>query len=239
MYIIYCLPSRITTQLLSHPQVSLFRQSHLPYRSVSCILLNITYCISSLHLFVLPVRAYTARDVIENLLPPITRVRISRWQHFFPLPLSSLSHCNNSQHVTLLSLSQGTMIRCVPSVTTEMFCVTCWHRGYHNYCSYQAEHSGFHSWQGLKCLPSPQRADRFWYPLSGYWRLSMGIKRAEREAYRSPVSQTRCDVEQCSRCLVTCTNVPLNKSHQAPGVAAAWRLYLHIRRSSMRTESIW
>jgi len=65
-------------------------------------------------------------------------------------------------------------------------------------------------------------------PISGYWRLSMGTKRAEREAYRSPVSHTRCDAGQCSRCSVTCTSVPLNKSHRAPGVAAAWRMYLHI-----------
>lgn len=110
--------------------------------------------------------------------------------------ITSPSHCTNSQHVILLSLSQGTMIRCVPSrlTRTEMCCVTCWHREYHNYCSDEAEHSGFHSWQGKKCLPSPQRADRFWYPFSG--KLSMGIKRAEREAYRSPVSEIRCEAEQ-------------------------------------------
>ena len=36
----------------------------------------------------------------------------------------------------------------------------------------------------------------------------MGMKRAEREAYRSPVSHTRCDAEQCSRTLVTSGALP-------------------------------
>ena len=56
------------------------------------------------------------------------------------------------------------------------------------------------------CLPHSMQTGSGTHPFSGYWRLSMGIKRAEREAYRSPVSHTRCDGEQCSRCLVTYTS---------------------------------
>jgi len=83
----------------------------LPFRSVSCIWLDITYCISSLHLFVLPVRA-CVHCLLRHRKIYLQLHRTESQNDNSPSP----SHYSNSLHVTLLSLSQGTMIRCVPSL---------------------------------------------------------------------------------------------------------------------------
>jgi len=101
-----------TTQLLSHPQVRLFRQSPASIQE-ECVLDLVKYNV--LHKL-----APSARVPCACVHCLLRHRKFTSSSYTGPnlkkTNIPSPSHCYNSLHVTLPSLSQGTMIRCVPSL---------------------------------------------------------------------------------------------------------------------------